>query len=79
MFMILFMFALVYATTGVLGNKVPQLQMSTKKRLLVSGVSAVFWPVTIGLGVVLGAGVYYHNNVKALPFVNSKLLIKDKE
>lgn len=70
MVMFIIVFVTLYSSMIYVESKVPQLSFSNKRKLLYSGVGALFWPVTLVAGGAIGAGVYYHNNVKALPFVN---------
>lgn len=70
MIMFVIMAVVLYGSIIFVESKVPQLNFTNKQRLIVSGVGALFWPVTLLAGGVIGASVYYHNNVKALPFVN---------
>lgn len=69
MVMFCIMFVALYGSMIFLETKVPQLNFSNKQRLIFSGVGALFWPVTLVAGGAVGAGVLYHNKVKALPFV----------
>lgn len=69
MVMFFIMFVVLYGSMLFVESKVPQLSFSNKQRLIYSGVGAFFWPVTLVAGGAIGAGVFYHNKVKALPFV----------
>lgn len=71
MIMFFIMFVSLYASMLYVENKVPQINLTTKKRLLFSAGGALLWPVTLTAGVAIGAGVYYHKNVKALPYVDT--------
>jgi hypothetical protein len=68
--MFIIMFVVLYGSMLFVESKVPQLSFTNKQRLIYSGVGAFLWPVTLAGAGLIGAGVYYHNNVKALPFVN---------
>lgn len=71
MYMFIIMFVVLYGSMLFVESKVPQLSFTNKQRLIYSGVGAFLWPVTLVAGGAIGAGVFYHNKVKALPFVTN--------